>query len=166
MKTIFKVGIVSGILYGAYRLIGMKRVSEKAVTTLINPRIHSVDLRGLIVRTELDVANPTKTKMKITKPVITLTTNGKYITSSTPENKELTINPLSKTRIDTVEMTVPWTILAGYVVGILGKIPRIIAAYKTKDMKAVGTALAIPLEMSYSLYANGLSYESEPEKIL
>ena len=63
-------------------------------------------------------------------------------------------------------MAVPWNILVGYISGLLTKIPQIIAAFKTKDMSAVGEALSIPLEMQYSLYANGLSYESEPEKML
>jgi hypothetical protein len=166
MNNIFKIGIVGGLAFGIYKLIGLNRVSEKVVTSLSKPRIHTVDMRGLVIRTEINVSNPTKTSVKITKPVITLTTKGKYITSTTPENKDITIKPLANTQIDTIEIIVPWTILAGYIIGILGKIPQIIAAFKTKDMTAVGTALSIPMEMKYSLYANGLSYESEPEKIL
>ncbi|MBI5539795.1 MAG: hypothetical protein HY951_07035 [Bacteroidia bacterium] len=166
MKTIFKIGIFGGLLIGAYKLFGMKRVSDKIVTALSNPRVHKVDLKGIAIRTEINVSNPTKSTMKITKPVVTLTTNGKYITSTAPENKEFTINSLTDTKIDTIEIVVPWTILAGYIYGIFGKIPQILAAFKAKDMKALGEALAIPLEMKYSLYANGLSYESEPTKIL
>ena len=98
--------------------------------------------------------------------MVTLTTKGKYITSTKPENKEITINSLTDTKIDTIEIVVPWTILAGYIGSIFGKIPQILLAFKSKDMKALGEALAIPLEMKYSLYANGLSYESEPTKIL
>jgi len=166
MKTIFKIGILSVIALGTYKLLGMKKISEKVVTSLSNPRVHAIDMRGLVVRTEINVANPTRSTMNITKPVITLTTNGKYIASSRPENKVFKILPLAETKIDTIEVAVPWTILVGYVGGLLAKIPQIIAAFKTKDMNAVGEALSIPLEMQYSLYANGLSYESEPEKIL
>ena len=166
MKTFFKVAILGGIAIGIYKLFGMKRVSDKMVTSLSNPRVHKIDLKGLAVRTEINVSNPTKATMKITKPVVTLTTKGKYITSTTPENKEITINPLTDTMIDTIEIVVPWTILAGYIYGIFGKIPQILAAFKAKDMAAVGEALSIPLEMKYSLYANGLSFESEPTKIL
>lgn len=166
MNTIFKIGIVGGLAYGIYKLMGMKRVSDKVVTSLSNPRIHTADIRGLVIRTEINVDNPTKSSIKITKPVITLTTKGKYITSTQPENKEITIKPLATSQIDTIELVVPWTILAGYIINILGKIPQIIAAFKSKDLTAFGEALAIPLEMKYSLYADGLSYESEPEKLL
>lgn len=166
MNSIFKIGILGGLAFGVYKLLGMKKISEKVVTSLSNPRIHAVDMRGLVIRTEIKVANPTRSKMTITKPVITLYTNGKYITSSKPENKEFKILPLAETLIDTIEVAVPWTIMVGYISGILAKVPQIIAAFKAKDMNAVGEALSIPLEMQYSLYANGLSYESEPEKIL
>lgn len=166
MNNFLKIGIVGGLAYGIYKFLGLRKVSEKVVTSLSKPRIHTVDLRGLVIRTEINVANPTKTSVKITKPVITLTTKGKYITSTSPENKEIIIKPLATSQIDTIELIIPWTILAGYIVGIIGKIPQIIAAFKSKDMSAVGTALSIPLEIKYSLYANGLSYESESEKIL
>lgn len=166
MNTIFKIGIVGGMAYGVYKLLGLKKISEKVVTSLSHPRIHTVDMRGLVLRTEINISNPTKTSVKITKPVITLTTKGKYITSTSPENKEVIIKPLATSQIDTIEIIIPWTILAGYITGLLGKIPQIIAAFKSKDLSAVASALSIPLEMKYSLYANGLSYESEPEKIL
>ena len=166
MNTILKFGIVGGLAYGFYKLLGMKRVSDKIITSLSNPRIHKIDLKGLAIRTEVNVSNPTKSSINITKPVITLTTKGKYITSTQPENKEIAISPMGVTKIDTIELIVPWTILAGYIAGIFGKIPQILLAFKSKDMKAFGEALAIPLEMKYSLYANGLSFESEPTKIL
>ena len=166
MNTIFKIGIIGGLAFGFYKLLGMKRVSDKIVTSLSNPRMEKSDVKGLAVRTEIIVSNASKSTMRITKPVVTLTTKGKYITSTTPENKEITINPLTDTKIDTIEIIIPWTILAGYIYGIFGKIPQILAAFKTKDMATLGQALSIPLEMKYSLYANGLSYESEPTKII
>ena len=70
------------------------------------------------------------------------------------------------TDIDTIELNIGWTTLAGYVTGIVGKAPTIIAAFKKKDLKSIAAALAIPIEMKYSLYANGLFYESEPQKIM
>ena len=104
--------------------------------------------------------------MSITKPAVTLSTNGKYITSNSPEQKNITIQPLATTTIDTIELNIGWTALAGYVTGIITKAPTIIAAFKKKDLNAIATALAIPMEMKYSLYANGLFYESEPQKIM
>jgi len=166
MNNIFKVGIVGGLLFGVYKLFQMKNVSDKVVTSLHNPRIHTVDLRGLVLRTEINVDNPTNGSVNITKPVITLLSKGKYITSTRPEDKNITIKPLTTSQIDTIEIVLPWTILAAYVVGLIGKVPKLIAAFKAKDLTAFGEALAIPLEMKYTLYANGLFYESDAEKII
>ena len=166
MNNLVKVGIVGGLAFGIYKLMGMKTISEKVVTTLSNPRVHKVDFKGLSIRTEINIANPTKSSMSVSKPVVTLSTKGKYITSSKPENKNFTIKALADTKIDTIELVIPWTILAGYIINLLSKIPQVMEAFKAKDLAAFGKALSVPLEMKYSLYANGLSYESEPQKIL
>jgi len=166
MNKLLGIGIVGGLVFGAIKLFKMKTVSEKMVSNLSNPRIHKVDLSGIYFRTEIKIQNPTKNSMSITKPAVTLTTNGKYITSNSPEQKQITIQPLTTTDIDTIELNIGWTTLAGYVSGIIGKAPIIIAAFKKKDLKSIAAALAIPIEMKYSLYANGLFYESEPQKIM
>jgi LEA14-like dessication related protein len=166
MNKWLKIGIAAGLVLGAIKLFKMKKVSEKMVSNLSNPRIHKVDLSGIAFRTEIKIQNPTKNSMTITKPAVTLTTNGKYITSNSPEQKTITIKPLTTTDIDTIELNIGWTTLAGYVTGIIPKVPQIVAAFKKKDLKSIATALAIPLEMKYSLYANGIYYESEPEKLM
>jgi len=166
MNNWLKIGIAGGLVLGAVKLFKMKTVSEKIVSNLSNPRIHKVDLKGIAFRTEIKIQNPTKNSMSITKPAVTLSTNGKYVTSNSPEQKNITIQPLATTTIDTIELNIGWTALAGYVTGIITKAPTIIAAFKKKDLNAIAAALAIPMEMKYSLYANGLFYESEPQKIM
>ncbi|NJK96011.1 MAG: hypothetical protein HC831_20925 [Chloroflexia bacterium] len=166
MNHWLKIGIAGGLVLGAVKLFKMKTVSEKMVSNLSNPRIHKVDLKGIAFRTEIKIQNPTKNSMTITKPAVTLTTNGKYITSNGPEQKQIIIKPLTTTDIDTIELNIGWTSLAGYVTGIISKVPAILAAYKKKDLKGIAAALSIPIEMKYSLYANGLFYESAPQKIM
>jgi len=67
------------------------------VNNLSNPCIHKVDLKGIAFRTEIKIQNPTKNSMNITKPVVTLSSNGKYITSNSPEQKSIVIEPLTTT---------------------------------------------------------------------
>jgi len=166
MNNLIKIGIGGGLLLGLWKLLQMKKVSEKVVTSLSNPRIHKVDLKGIAFRTEINVSNPTKASVKISKPVVALYSDKKFISSSKPENKEFTISPLATTKIDTVEIVIPWTTLSSYVVGVIGKIPQLIEAFKTKDPAKFIQALAIPVEIKYSLYANGLFHESEYQKIV
>lgn len=166
MNKWLKIGIAGGLLFGVFKLFKMKTLSDKMVSSLSNPRIHKVDLSGIAFRTEIKIQNPTQNDMTITKPVVTLTTKGKYITSSSPENKEFAIQPLATTTIDTIELVVGWTTLAGYVTGLLLKIGSLIAAFKKKDIHGLMAILSIPLEMKYSLYANGIYYESDPQTIM
>ena len=158
--------MAGGLVFGIVKLLKMKRVSDKMVSNLSNPRVHKVDLTGIVFRTEINIQNPTKDSITITKPVVTLTTKGKYVSSNSPQQKTFTIQPLATTTIDTIEIPIGWKILSGYVSGILGKIPEFITAFKNKDKTALAKALAIPLEMKYSIYANGIYYESETEKLM
>ena len=166
MNDIVKYCIGGAIVLGIYKVMEIKTVSENIVTSLSNPRIHKIDMKGLAIRTEISVDNPTKGQIKISKPVVTLTTKGKYITSSHPENKQILIKKMTTTIIDTIEVVIPWTILIGYVAGLIGKIPQLVKAFENKDLTGIAKALEIPLEMKYSLYTNGLYYQSQPEKIL
>ncbi len=166
MNKLLKIGIAGGLAFGLVKLLKMKRVSEKLVSNLSNPRIHKVDLTGITFRTEIKIQNPTKDTMSITKPVVTLSTSGKYITSNSPEQKVINIQPLTTTDIDTIEIPITWSTLAGYLTGIIGKAPALIAAFRNKDLRAVTSTLAIPLEMKYSLYTNGFYYESIPQKLM
>ena len=166
MNKWFKIGIAGGVILGAIKLFKMKTISDKMVSNLSNPRIHKVDLSGISFRTEIKIQNPTNNSMTITKPVVTLTSKGKYITSTSPEQKDFIIQPLTTTSIDTIEIPIGWTTLAGYVTGIIGKIPQIMTAFKSKDLPGIAASLAIPMEMKYSLYANGLFVESDPQKIM
>jgi hypothetical protein len=166
MNKLLGIGIAGGLAFGIVKLLKMKSVSDKMVSNLSNPRIHKVDLTGIAFRTEIKIQNPTRNSMRITKPVVTLSSNGKYITSNSPEQKSIIIQPLTTTDIDTIEILIAWSTLAGYLTGIIGKAPALISAFKKKDLKSVAATLAIPIEMKYSLYANGIYYESVPEKLM
>lgn len=86
---------------------------------LVKPRVHKVDLSGIILRTEINIENPTRFTMNITKPVITLMSNGKYITSTKPEQKSVQIKPMDTSTIDTIQIVIPWTTVAAYVSDIV-----------------------------------------------
>ncbi len=162
MNKLLKIGIFGGLTLGVAWLFKLKTMSGKLISSLSNPRIHKVDLNGIAFRTEIKLQNPTKNSMTITKPVVTMTSNGSNVSSSNPESKSYTIKPLSVTMIDTIELVIPWTSISG----VLTKIPALIAAYKAGKAKSILKELAIPLEMSYSLYADGLFYESDPQKLM
>jgi len=166
MNKFLGIGIAGALAFGVYKLFGMKKISDNVITHLVKPRVHKVDISGIILRTEINIENPTRFTMNITKPVITLMSNGKYITSTKPEQKSVQIKPMGTSTIDTIEIVIPWTTVAAYVSDIISKVPEITEAWKKKDIGAFAKALAIPLEVKYSLYANGIFYQADPQKIL
>jgi hypothetical protein len=165
MNKVVAIGLSVGLLLLGSKLWSVKRLSDKSVVRTLNPRIHKVDISGIIVRTEVAVDNPTKDSITVTKPVITLTSSGKYLASSVPENKVYTIQPLAQTSLETAEITIPWTSLTGYMSSLVAKIPLLISTYNSTGKLAFST-LAIPLEYKYSTYVDGNHYESTPEKLV
>jgi len=166
MNKALAIGLVGLGAYGLIRLLRMKNVGDSVSTRIVSPRIHKISLQGITFRTDVALNNPTRDSMSITKPVVTLSTGGKLLTQSVSENKVITIAPLAVTRIESVELTLGWVVIGSYVAGIVQKVPGIIAAFQSGDKQAAVRALGIPLEMTFSTYANGLFIQSKPEKIL
>jgi len=166
MNKVLGIGLIGLGAYGLIKLLRMKNVGDSISTNLVNPRIHKVTLQGISFRTEVAINNPTKDSVKITKPVVTLSTNGKLLSHSNSENKTITIEPLNVSQIDTIELVIGWTTIGPFVTGILKKIPQLIAAFKPGSTNDIGQILGIPVEMTFSTYANGIFYQSTPQKVL
>lgn len=115
------IGLVGLGVFGLVKLLRMKNVGDSVSTRIVNPRIHKVSLQGITFRTDVSINNPTRDSITITKPVVTLSTDGKLLTQSVSENKTITIAPLDVTKIDTIELTLGWAVIGSYVVGIIRK---------------------------------------------
>ena len=162
------VGITLGAaaVYGIVRLLKMQNVGDQTNITLVNPRVHSINLGGLYFRTEVAINNPSKDSVKITKPVVSLKSKGKLLAQSDAENVEISIKPLGVTQIDTIELQLNWMILSGLITNIISKVPAVITAFKSGNKKNLISQLGIPIDMSFTTYVNGLFYQSEPSKII
>ena len=162
------VGITLGAaaVYGIVRLLKMQNVGDQTNITLVNPRVHSINLGGLYFRTEVAINNPSKDSVKITKPVVSLKSKGKLLAQSDAENMEISIKPLGVTQIDTIELQLNWMILSGLITNIISKVPAVITAFKSGNKKNLISQLGIPIDMSFTTYVNGLFYQSEPSKII
>lgn len=162
------VGIALGAtaVYGIVRLLKIQNVSEQTNVSLVNPRVHSINLGGLTFRTEVAINNPSRDTVTITKPVVSLKSNGKLLSQSNAESSKITIKPLGVTKIDTIELQINWLALSGLVSNIISKVPGLITAFKTGNKKNLVAQLGVPIEMSFTSYVNGLFYQSEPTKII
>lgn len=166
MNKVVGIAIGAGLVYGMVRLLKMQNVSDVSTMKMVNPRIHSINLGGLTFRTEVEVNNPSRDSIRITKPVVTLTSKNKFLTQSDAENKEIVIQPLAVTKIDTIELELSWSILAGLIKNIVTKIPAVITAWKSGNKKNLVAQLGVPMEMYFTTYVNGLFYQSASEKLI
>ncbi|MEY2792504.1 MAG: hypothetical protein RJA76_496 [Bacteroidota bacterium] len=166
MNKVVSIALGAGLVYGIVRLLRMQNVSEVANARLVNPRIHSVTLGGISFRTEVEINNPSRDSVKLTKPVVTLTSKGKMLTQSDAEDQIITIKPLGLTKIDTIELELDWFTLKGLVANIIKNVPKVIAAWKAGDKKNLITLLGVPLEMNFTTYVNGIFYQSPSEKLI
>ena len=166
MNKVLGIAIGAGLVYGMVRLLKMQNVSDVSTMKMVNPRIHSINLGGLTFRTEVEVNNPSRDSIRITKPVVTLTSKNKFLTQSDAENKEIVIQPLAVTKIDTIELELSWSILAGLIKNIVTKIPAVITAWKSGNKKNLVAQLGVPMDMYFTTYVNGLFYQSPSEKLI
>ena len=166
MNKVLGIAIGAGLVYGMVRLLKMQNVSDVSTMKMVNPRIHSINLGGLTFRTEVEVNNPSRDSIRIIKPVVTLTSKNKFLTQSDAENKEIVIQPLAVTKIDTIELELSWSILAGLIKNIVTKIPAVITAWKSGNKKNLVAQLGVPMEMYFTTYVNGLFYQSPSEKLI
>jgi hypothetical protein len=166
MNKVVGIALGAGLVYGLVRLLKMQNVSDMSTMKMVNPRIHSINLGGLNFRTEVEVNNPSRDSIRITKPVVTLTSKNKFLTQSDAENKEIIIQPLAVTKIDTIELELSWSTLAGLIKNIVTKIPAVITAWKSGSKKNLVAQLGVPMEMYFTTYVNGLFYQSPSEKLI
>lgn len=130
MNNLLTIGVIGVAAYGIFNLLRMKNVSDEIHTTIQNPRIHKVDWSGLVLRADALISNPTKDSLNITKPVVTLTSAGKILSVSNPENKHIQIQPLTTSKIEAIEIPLAWTALAPFISGIVSKIPALVSSLK------------------------------------
>jgi hypothetical protein len=166
MNKLIGMTLGAAAVYGIVRLLKMQNVGDQTNITLVNPRVHSINLGGITFRTEVSINNPSKDTVTITKPVVSVKSNNNLLTQSNAENKEIIIKPLGVTQIDTIELQINWMILSGLISNIISKVPAVITAFKSGNKSNLVAQLGIPMEMSFTTYVNGLFYQSEPSKII
>jgi hypothetical protein len=160
MKNLLAIGITGTLFYLGFRAFGLNRFNVYSVVRTLNPRITKVTLTGISLATDISIDNPTNTNLKVSNPVVTITTGGRYAASSVPTTETFTIAPQTRSALGTIEVEVPWSSLTPYIANLVSRIPSLIG--KTNQSPA---ALDLPMEYYYTVYVNDLFYQSSPEKI-
>jgi len=161
MKNILAIGLIGGLLYLGSRVLGAKRLSDRSIVRTLDARIARVTLQGITLAADIYIDNPTNTSVQVTKPVVTVTSKGKYIASSIPSREQFTIAPLSQTTLGTTEIDISWSTLSPYVSGMIGQLRSLIGQNNLSPQ-----SLRLPLEYYYTVYVDNLFYQSNPEPLV
>ena len=161
--------IIAGALVGGALLIkrglDYNALSKNVTVDLYKARIHSVSLSGIIFATGVRIKNPVNIQVSITKPTISLTTNGSLLGSSPVENKTVKIKGLSETDLGTLQLTLPWLPLIQFI-GTGFNLSKILEAWKTKNAATLAKAIKLPIEIAVSLYVDSTMFiKTKPIKI-
>ena len=136
MKNLLAIGITGTLLYLGFRAFGLNRFNVYSVVRTLNPRITKVTLMGLSLATDISIDNPINTSLKVSKPVVTITTGGRYAASSVSSTESFNIAPQTRSSLGSIEVEVPWTSLTPYISNLVSRIPSLnynpIATYRNK----------------------------------
>ncbi len=107
-KIIFGTAIGAGIIAGVYYALGLKSFSDKLVTeTSLN--IHSVSFKGLTLRIDVELKNPSENTLRLKQPFVKLSFNLKEIASSQIQDKFFEITKYNSIKLDPIFISIPST---------------------------------------------------------
>ena len=163
-KLLIAGAVIGGVLLFK-RGMDYNTLRKNITVNLYKPRIHAITSGGIVFATGVKVNNPVRIKVSITKPTITLFSNGQELGHSPVESKTTKINGLSETDLGTLTITLEWIpLIRMFGSGI--DLPKILAAWKTKSATTLASAFKLPVEMSVSTYIdNTLFIKTSPVKI-
>jgi hypothetical protein len=154
--------------YLAYRALQLNALAANITTRISNARIHTLNFSGMTVAVGVAINNPTKSSVKISKPVAILTTGGQYVGESDANSKTFTIAPQKVSPIGDILISIPLTSALPLFKGI--NLTGLFAAFKNTSVKAAATAAAaqikMPIEAQISFYADSLFIKIPPTRVL
>ncbi len=170
MNTVGKV-IIAGIsIFGLaklFQLYKMNQTSDALIININNTMIHSVDLTGITVKTNVTLVNPTKNSLNITQPFIEILSDNSPIINSNIQNKLYVIKPQSEITLDTITLKIGILTLLGLLSNLkISFPPNYTLAQKTSWLVTNYKSFVqkLNLKLKYSTYANGL-YHQEIQQI-
>ena len=138
MKKLKYIAIGLGSFLGIRYLISLNRAGEKVIIKVSGER-GQITAQGIGVKIHYNIQNPTRAQIKMTPPLIKLSSSGQLIASSTMQSVEIpsfvkdakgriVMNAFAETGNITTEIVVPWLSVAAIS-------PQLLTRLQSKDPK-------------------------------
>jgi hypothetical protein len=108
-KLLLGAGAVVG---GGYYLLQLNRTSNQ-LETVVQARVHSIDLSAITVNVDVQLKNPTAGSLKLKYPFIRLQYQGETIGSSQVLNQDIELPKFGETTIQAIRVKIPLLSLSG-----------------------------------------------------
>lgn len=168
MKPLAKIALTAAGFFGLYKVyevFAAYRVGTQ-MDIIMRSRIHKVSLKGVEVRTEVRLQNPTKHQLRLTQPFIRLLNNKYVLASSKVQSTVFTLKPMSAVNLNSISLLANWLTVIELLfklkfkfpanTNFIQKITHLISNYSSIFSK-------LKLAVQYSTYANGIFYSSTQE---
>ena len=100
--------IGAGVVGLAKFFVGLNNTSAELQTEL-DAKVHSLTLKGMTVRANILLKNPTNGSLTMTQPTVQVIQNGKVLATSKVGQTRFTIGPRDEKPLEPIEITVPFT---------------------------------------------------------
>ncbi len=153
-KALVLTGLSGGILAGGLYIRKLKRTGNE-LETISKVNIYSLDLRGLTLRIDLVIKNPTSTSLNIKYPFVRMMLGGDMIGSSQVVNQDIKIPAYSEVHIDKIMVDIP-------IMGLLSLIGSLFQPLQS------GQAVTVQIitVTTISIWWMNLPYEKKEDVIL
>lgn len=144
------VGIYAGIRY----MFGLKKMQDE-IEIIPTVNIHKLDLKGLVIKIDVQMKNPTQGTVNLQFPYVKLQYKGSVIGSSSVINKFIKIPAYGEAKIEEIMITIP--LLNIFSLGV--------ALYKALQNKET-VKLDVRVLTAIQTPINKIPYESSTEVLL
>lgn len=126
--------IGAGVIGLAKFFMGLNKTSAELQTEL-DAKVHSLTLKGMTVKANIVLKNPSSGSLTMTQPTVQVIQNGSVLATSNIGKTKFTIGPRDEKKLETIAITIPFTGLFSMAKGLL--------AFVTKKQPVTLTVRAI-----------------------
>lgn len=105
-KIVIGTGIGAGMIWLVNFLLGKKKLGDQ-LDTITQARVHSVDLKGVTIRVDVVLKNPTQYSVRLKQPYVRLLLGGDLIGSSQIVDKQIELAAYKAQAIDPIYINIP-----------------------------------------------------------
>ena len=168
MKNLLTIGILAGGGLLAYRAFQLNALAGNISTRITAVKVQSLSLSGLTIAIGIAVNNPTRSAVTISKPVVVLTSNGKYVGESDAEGRTFKLAAQKVSSLGDIAIRIPLTSAMTLFKGI--NLTGLFTAFKGQSLLTAAQAaisqMKVPIEAQVSIYADSLFVKLPATRVL